>query len=188
MSGPTDPAEEHFDKGLWGWGSTIWEKLVSTGTGLLKVQVGGQDADVEVKQAAPADLAVGLHGWDGSAWRKNPLQLGFNSKYREREQMSATGAGNTMDTTPVPAGEIWVICSAMCFDYTHACGPASLNVYDGTNTYTLNRAATLAASEALTFQGTMPLVEGERIRAAFGGLTVGDSIYCDVVGYKMVVY
>jgi len=27
MSGPTDPAEEHFDKGLWGWDLTQWRKL-----------------------------------------------------------------------------------------------------------------------------------------------------------------
>lgn len=27
MSGPTDPAEPHFDKGLWGWDLTQWRKL-----------------------------------------------------------------------------------------------------------------------------------------------------------------
>ena len=27
MSGPTDPAEEHFDKGSWGYDGTLWRKL-----------------------------------------------------------------------------------------------------------------------------------------------------------------
>ena len=27
MSGPTDPAEAHFDKGLWGFDGTVWRKL-----------------------------------------------------------------------------------------------------------------------------------------------------------------
>jgi len=27
MSGPTDPAEAHFDKGLWGFDGTAWHKL-----------------------------------------------------------------------------------------------------------------------------------------------------------------
>jgi len=27
MSGPTDPAEAHFDKGSWGWDLTQWRKL-----------------------------------------------------------------------------------------------------------------------------------------------------------------
>ena len=27
MSGPTDPTEAHFDKGLWGWDLTQWRKL-----------------------------------------------------------------------------------------------------------------------------------------------------------------
>jgi len=27
MSGPTDPAEGHFDKGLWGFDGTVWRKL-----------------------------------------------------------------------------------------------------------------------------------------------------------------
>jgi len=27
MSGPTDPTEAHFDKGLWGFDGTVWRKL-----------------------------------------------------------------------------------------------------------------------------------------------------------------
>ena len=27
MAGPTDPAEAHFDKGLWGFDGTVWRKL-----------------------------------------------------------------------------------------------------------------------------------------------------------------
>jgi len=27
MSGPTDPSEAHFDKGLWGFDGTVWRKL-----------------------------------------------------------------------------------------------------------------------------------------------------------------
>jgi len=27
MSGPTDPAETYFDKGLWGYDGTVWRKL-----------------------------------------------------------------------------------------------------------------------------------------------------------------
>jgi len=46
MSGPTDPAEAHFDKGLWGFDGTQWRKLPLLWgyTGTVQEVVSNEDA------------------------------------------------------------------------------------------------------------------------------------------------
>jgi len=50
MSGPTDPAEAHFDKGLWGWDGTQWRKL--------PMLWGYSDRYVEKEVDASADVGL----------------------------------------------------------------------------------------------------------------------------------
>lgn len=98
MPGITDPAEEYFKDGLWGWATSAWKKLVATGAGVLHIQFAGQEADVEVTQTAPADLQVGLSGYYGAAWKKLSMVWGYSSVYREYKASAVSGAG-TKDLT-----------------------------------------------------------------------------------------
>jgi len=88
MAGITDPSEEYFKDGLWGWASTAWEKLVSSG----------------------GRLFTALHGWDGSAWRKLPIVWGYSDRWAEAVDATATGAGNaSANTDPVSDGYVHVL-------------------------------------------------------------------------------
>jgi len=110
MRGITNPAEEYFKDGLWGWVTDQWKKLVATAGGALHIQFAGQEADVEVTQTAAADLTPGVCGWDGSAWRKLPLVWGYSGHYCQNIQVAASGAGDAIATgTTVPDDEVWVI-------------------------------------------------------------------------------
>jgi len=71
MSGPTDPAEAHFDKGLWGFDGTAWRKLQ-----LLFGYGAGYYERVEVSDAGAGNYTVvGSTVPDDEVWVVNSAMM-----------------------------------------------------------------------------------------------------------------
>jgi len=186
MSGPTDPAEEHFDKGLWGWASTTWEKLMSTGTGLLKVQVGGQDADVEVVQQAPADLAVGLHGYDGTSWQRLGMLFGYYDRWVE-DWAGTVGIAGTyaVNSSAVPAGYIYILQAASLQNNGGARGSIKIYLRTGGTYVAIGKLVAPGQYDPAIFDGSVVLKAGDFVRGDQESCLVGDGMFGGVWGYKM---
>jgi hypothetical protein len=199
MSGITDPAQEYFKDGLWGWVTDQWKKLVATAGGALHVQIAGQEAnvdvniaaqaaDVEVKQTASADLTPGVCGWDGSSWRKLPMLWGYSDAYAETKTSNDVAAGNHFVlSSAVPAGEVWVVenLAGRC----STANPTHLNigVYDG-STYHHLVSHTLASAWQVYFHtARCVLKEGWQVYVQFMGCALNDDLNAYFVGYKMKV-
>lgn len=188
MSGITNPAEEYFKDGLWGWVATAWKKLVATAGGALHIQFAGQEADVEVKQTTPADLTPGICGWDGAAWRKLPLMWGYSETYYEAESQVTTGVGDyTLTASTVPNGEVWVITNVLAFNQATVNSFIALKVYDGANTFEFRRKAGPAVDEEVIFNGSLALSSGARVRGVFYGCGATETITMHLFGYKMKI-
>ena len=188
MSGITNPAEEYFKDGGWGWDSTagVWVKLkVTTGTGHQLVD---QGSDFEVVQTTPADLVVGTHGWDGAAWRKLPLVWGYSDVIRETVGTTTAAADtNHLDGSEVPAGEVWVITSISAVNQTTAITRIVARTYEAPDYYDITSLESPAIFEYLNWSGFIPVGAGDRVRVSFYDCVLNDDIYMTVRGYKMKI-
>ena len=230
MSGPTDPAEEHFDKGLWGWVTDTWKKLVADAAGHLQVDVvtsglptggatgsnqttmitalqliddmrnaldsvatdeldvvlDGQNLDVEVKQVAPADLAVGLHGYISGAWQKAPLPFGYSDIYYEGVRVDHAGAGSYwIYGSVVPAGEIWVVNTAVMWGNVNIAGQVTLTIQKGSEYHHLTTLPSLAANKTMNFSGQAIVAPTYRMAAYFGSIAANNQKFMEITGYKV---
>lgn len=210
MPGITNPAEEYFKDGLWGWAATLWEKLTSSG-GRLYVALHGWDtvaeawrklrvtpdtnildvnvaSEVEVTQLTSGELLTGIHGWDGANWRKLPLVWGFSSQYREAvDKTDASADSDGLTTTPVAAGEVWVITNIACYDLNTALTKIEVDIYDGVTRTRLGSKVTVPASEVYAISGLYPLIQDDYVQVTFTGTVLNDDISVHIVGYKMKI-
>lgn len=188
MPGITNPAEEYFKDGVWGYVTTAWKKLVATAGGALHIQFAGQEADVEVKQTTPADLTPGVCGWDGSAWHKLPLVWGFYDTYSEVESASNVAAGDvTMNFSPVPAGEIWVVQHFTLRPSQVNASRITLRAVVGGLVIILKNTVTPAVHQALSVHYDVVLAENDRLQAFAAGASLNDDFYAYACGYKMKI-
>jgi hypothetical protein len=110
MNGITDPLEEFFTGGLWGWVTDQWRKLVATAAGALHVYIAGQADTLTVDLDVPSSLAAQNYGWDGANWRKLPLLYGYSDRYAERHEETVPATSDRVLTfSTVPSGEIWIV-------------------------------------------------------------------------------
>jgi len=188
MSGIPDPAEEYFKDGLWGWVTSAWKKLVATADGLLKVQLGGQDADVEVKQTTPADLTPGVCGWDGSQWRKLTLLFGYTGIYVSSVTNTNLAAGtNTLSDTAVPAGEIHVITNILIRYVGTAPTQISARITSGGTTVDLYVLRPPVTAISYDRQGWWVLGPDDVLKLVVLGATAGDDATIDIAGFRMKI-
>lgn len=206
--GPTKPSENLFFRGLWGWATDTWERLVSDGSGRLKMIFAGQDAnvdvnvaaqdanvdvnvaaqgvDVEVTQVVPADLTPGICGWDGTAWRKLNLLWGFYAQYMENlSNVNCSVGDNFLNGLVVPAGEVWRVSLCAAVNTCSASTYIDIHIYDGSTFCTVYSKKAPAAGEYVVLNAELTLVEGDCLRARVRGATAGDDFYFRVNGYKM---
>lgn len=188
MPGITNPAEEYFKDGLWGWVSTAWKKLVATAGGALHIQFAGQEVDVEVKQTTPADLTPGVCGWDGSAWQKLPLVFGYTGRVAEYKTGVADGAGHAVaSTTAVDAGEIHVL---QVVSASHNAGAAKgieiYHVVAGASAPLIFTTATASGMWEIAVVEVV-LAQGDQITAYAIAPGDGKSVYMHVRGYAMKI-
>jgi len=188
MPGITDPAEEYFKDGLWGWVTDAWKKLVATAGGALHIQFAGQEADVEVTQTAAADLTPGVCGWDGLVWRKLPLLWGYSDRWAEVLGGTQSGAGSYEKfTTAVPAGQVYVLEFVAFQNNTGQRGDVTIGIKDGTYIYSLDTFTTPTQYETCTWFGRMTLKAGDQVKIIQATCVNGDVLYGVAWGYKMKV-
>lgn len=164
--GITDPAETYFKDGLWGWASTLWEKLVSSGGRLY---------------TAP-------HGYYGTAWQKLAMVWGFSGHWSEYESQTASGAGDKGLTFSVaPAGSARVMLGMCAFNNTTQNAQTYLQVLGGTDTITLNVEVSPPAKQSVNAHVPYVLVNPLYLRAWFEDCLDGDTLQASAWGYDMVL-
>ena len=188
MPGITDPAEEYFKDGLWGWVTSTWKKLIADAAGHLLVSFAAQTIDVEVTQTTPADLTPGIQGWDGSQWRKLPLLWGYTDRYAEQQSNTSAAAGyNWLTFSTVPAGQVWVVTALSWVDVNTACTLIVFSLYDGALLYTICADPAPSANLYRSVACNVVLRAGDCLKILFGGCALNDDIYAWALGYKMAV-
>lgn len=164
MSGVTDPAEEYFKDGLWGWVSTAWEKLTSSG----------------------GRLFTASHGYDGTAWRKLALVWGFSSCYLDQQTGTNSGGGNEFLTFPTPASGIArVILGFVAYNDGSAATRIDLRVRSGTSTNFLRTVIAPAQFATVELLSSLVLVNPDFLQVRFVGCTNGDVVNATAWGYDM---
>jgi len=188
MSGITNPAEEYFKNGLWAWdpAAGVWLKLIIDPlTNQLSVAVNN---DAEVHQTAPADLAAGAHGWDGSAWRKLPLVWGYSEEWGEQKIGTAAGAGNaTTHTVAVPGGYVYVLSALAIIQTSGAAQRVYAQLVRGVLAIALVDEATATSGQSYCWHGHVPLKEDDYVEAVCVAPGDGQAVHLRVWGYKMKV-
>ena len=164
MTGITDPSEEYFKDGLWGWASTVWEKLVSS-SGLLH---------------------TGSHGWDGSAWQKLGMVWGFSSQYAEREYNHTHAAGTVALTfSTCPVGVVRVVLGLGAYND----GSISSAVYLYHNVSGANRRVWCKLlppkNEVVGIPAPLILVNPDYLYVSFSGTDEDDNCDAFAWGYDM---
>ncbi|KKN29055.1 hypothetical protein LCGC14_0848110 [marine sediment metagenome] len=114
--------------------------------------------------------------------------IGFSAVWRERVvNLSAAAGVNTLSTTAVPAGKLYIVRSIAAFDLDSATGTDHLSVVAGGTLFALLRIPALAADTDMHFHGKLILEEGDVIRATFGGCTLNDDIFLLAQGWEVTV-
>jgi len=164
--GPTNPAEQFFRRGLWGWASTTWERLYSLSN----------------------LLGVALHGYDGSAWRKLSLLWGYTGVVAEVvSDLDADAGDNTLTIVTVPAGYVYVINAIMTQNQTNAVAHRHMLATGGTQYAIKEFLAHAAGTWAINDNISYVLAAGDKAQVQFIACTADDNLLARLWGYKMAV-
>jgi len=186
--GPTNPAEEHFRRGLWGWATSAWVKLVATAGGILKVHVAEQTGFLTVRQTVASYLVTSGYGWTGAAWRKLPMLWGYSESWRQQVTSPASGSGDAnAATTPVAAGYVYILQAVSASHDAVGNKDIETYVYDGSVVAALIPRAMMAPGIAQGWSGKVVLEEGDTVNAYLWAPGDGKAIDLRVWGYKMKV-
>lgn len=188
MNGITNPAEEYFKDGLWGWVTDQWKKLVATAGGALHIYIAGQVASVMVKQTTPDDMTVACHGWTGTLWRKLPMVWGYSGRWAEREGYKMLAdAAYVFDTVAVPADYVYKVEAASIHNNTGVRGTAFVAIRSGGTSYNLVSKTTPAIQEPTAWLGELTLAQGDQLRLYQNDCLTDDEMRACVWGYKMKI-
>lgn len=157
-------------------------------TGDIDVNIAAQDNDVEIVQQNPADMRVGDHGYIAAAWQKQPLQLGFSDTISGQVyDVDAPAGTNSLNSTTVPAGEIWVINVISIVDLDNAPSLMQIGVTVGGISPYLITVTTPVAGLWEVWKGSVVLAEGDRIFSNLFAVTLNDSIALRYAGIRIDV-
>ena len=139
------------------------------------------DDDWDEIRAQVADIEEKLMGNENVPW-------GFNERIVGQViDTSATAGTNILNSTTVPAGEMWVIDYTNALNVNTACSLVYIILYGGGIKVIVEQSTTLAAGQYLKGVPKSTLQEGDNIEFQFFGCTAGDDLHCRWWGYKMVV-
>lgn len=121
--------------------------------------------------------------WDGSRWRKQPIQKGYSDRLVEDISESADGASGSTSSSAVPSGEIWFVQAVSLENNTRSGMNAEIRVADSSGTQvTLERAASLPRYTPGYWTGSILLKEGDYIEVAYSSTVAGDTLVGAVWG------
>lgn len=144
MSGITNPAEEYFKDGVW--------------------------------------------GWDGTQWRKLNLTWGYADRWSEQViELNASAGTNSLLTTAVPAGYVYILQAASVRDVNTAATREAIMAFNGSVAYWLMVKDTATVNMPYMWQGEIVLKAGDQVRGYFEGCALNDDLYLQCWGYKMRV-
>lgn len=137
--------------------------------------------DYDAILAIVSELEEKLMGNPNTLW-------GYDDRLYQRLYENNAPAGTyDRDMDVVPAGEVWRVESALAYNKTSICSDIEVNVQLSGTDMELNRQATPAVNERVSWHGMLTLKEGDYVTFTWNGCTVGDDLECQIRGYKMVV-
>jgi len=121
--GPTDPSEEYFDKGLWGWDGSVWRKAALPWgyTGVVNQQV------IDLNAAAGQNILSGSAVPAGEVWVIEVISVFNNTTACAKVVVDIVSDGQETELlyeTTIVVGQRYI------FD-----GRVTLNVGDYINVY-----------------------------------------------------
>ena len=111
-------------------------------------------------------------------------------KGRLSERVADTSAGaatETVESTAVPTGELWVVESILAYNASSTVTRISLNAHDGTTAMMLDLAASPTAYTPCKYHGELVLQAADKIQAVYVGNTNLDLLRFYIWGYKLYV-
>lgn len=130
----------------------------------------------------------GAWGWDGTQWRKLALLWGYSAAYREAiDDDNADAGSNTLASTAVPAGSVYVIQLISAFNNTTNIPSIELRLVGTAGLFKMQRTALGVAAYPVNLIGEFVLEEGDYVQAVFFACVAGDDIRLRVWGYEMKV-
>lgn len=159
MGGITDPAEEYFKDGVWGWDSAAeaWKKLEATPSGYLPVVAPGGDRLFSVE-----DVIVD-----------------------KKVTTNASAGWNVLDHTAVPSGKLWVVTNIVATNESSAIARITLRLMRNSTVANINILLLPAIYDACTYQGYMVLEEEDKISTGFSVCVAGDTLRSHVLAFQM---
>ena len=141
---------------------------------------------VRVRKLETQVMSMGSsYGWINGAWQKNPLLFGYSGEKEIAVSNTSLAAGaNDLDSTAVPAGEIWVITHvAMSYVGTAPTHIEAKTV--GASAIMLFRQLAPVTTVVYDRQGWWIMEEGDLLRCTVAGATLNDDLYLWATGFKV---
>jgi hypothetical protein len=148
------------------------------------------DVDVLTLPALPAGTnrigSAGSEGWVSSAWKKNPILIGYSDSQATRYLNTALAAGtNTIDLAVISAGEIQEITN-MAVNYlgTVAGVTVEVKLRRATINYSIHEWITFVSGVTQSWQGKFILKPSDNIRIIITNATAGDDFEMSLLGLR----
>ena len=143
---------------------------------------------LQVDVAAVADPQANAHGYDGAAWRKQPLIWSYSDRLVDQKQNADTPAGAvTLSHTTVPAGEVWTVLGGSVVNVNTATPCRMWAALAGLGIAVYEYGTLAISVYSITSPLNIVLKAGDNVDVTFSGCTLGDTILSNIFGYKMSI-
>lgn len=150
--------------------------FIRTETGLMVPAEGG----------ANGEQHTGIHGWYGAAWYKAPIPFGPSGNICQKTFNLNLGAGiQYVETSAVPAGEVWVMTSFSILFYSASVTQALAGMRSSTVDYHIYDALPLTSGRLYDRSVNLVMFPGDLLYMKLFGCTAGDDGYIYTLGYRM---
>lgn len=114
------------------------------------------------------------------------LIFGYNAQYLERAfTLNAGGANVFLFGAAVDPDEVWVVTAMGAFNNSRNPSSIALGVNDGSDYINVQYKTSPGTGGIVSYQGLLPMKQGDKAFAYFKGCVSTDDLYLDLVGYKM---
>ena len=156
-------------------------------SGRLIIVGPGTGGALDVAQATPDSLRVGVYGRYSGAWQRQPLAFGFSAGYFQFDSTAAAAGTNTIGGTAVPANTLRVLTGVHGVDQTSAVTRLTVAVVNGGNNNRLKMNNGGAAFTHIDWQGQAFMLPGDIPRLIYEGCTLADALRTTFYGYDMLL-
>ncbi len=178
-----DPLHERV---MFGFDGVDYRVLKVTDEGNLVAAVLA-DQEIEVVQDTATDLKATVdlaanqnvqsrgYGWIDGDWQKQPIITGYSDMQVEKVEVASAPSGtNLLNSTTVPAGEIWKVETVSIRDINSAPSRVDLLLYSPSGSSVIISDLSPGANVWILWQGNMTMMEGEYLQAQMFGITATD--------------